>query len=445
MDVPHYPGGESATATAFQTRVGSPELRSTPAFSPESLAILHAVETYYENKYSKESPVGITDGSKSVATRTKVKHLATYFLFSLLLTLSNKAIMIEYPFPLLLTAIHIGISFIGTSVMLGNIREAYFTLRHIQGYDASLLNGFSTIYAVNIAVSNISLSMGDISVPLHQVIRATTPIFTVLIYRIYYRSTYSKEIYLSTIPVVLGVGFSTFGDYNATLLGVSVTFLGALLAAVKTIATNRLQTAGMYLSAVELLHRMSPMAFIQVVVFIFVSGEHKGYPMVILNSHDYGFHAANVLLINGLIAFGLNWVSFTTNRQVGALTMNVAGNIKQVLIVVLSVLFWQLKIRPVNLYGIVLTFLGGALYSYWSIPTRDENYDEDRKSSRCRSKVHNLIGKEGDAEYISSRDMARGDIDTGKRVRSEHYETVCPDSFDDLPLRRSPGTSGSIV
>lgn len=193
--------------------------------------------------------------------------------------------------------------------------------------------------------------MGCVTVPLHQVIRATTPIFTVLIYRIYYHSTYSKEIYLSIIPLIVGVGLSTYGDYDATVFGTLVTLVGAFLAAVKTVATNRVQTAGMHLSALELLHHMSPMAFLQVIGLIFITGEYAAYFAVTRNLHDYGFYAVNALLINGLIAFGVNLVSFTANKQAGALTMTVAANVKQVLTVVLSVTFWQLMIGPVNLCG----------------------------------------------------------------------------------------------
>lgn len=100
LDVPEYPGGESATSTAFQTRASSPEPRPTKAFSPESLAILRAVQNYYdrvclEKNQPNDSAVGIKDGSKNVATSTKVKYLVAYFMLSLVLTLSNKTIMIE--------------------------------------------------------------------------------------------------------------------------------------------------------------------------------------------------------------------------------------------------------------------------------------------------------------------------------------------------------------
>jgi hypothetical protein len=41
------------------------------------------------------------------------------------------------------------------------------------------------------------------------------------------------------------------------------------------------------------------------------------------------------ILFNGAVAFGLNVVSFTANKKAGALTMDVAANVKQVLTIVL--------------------------------------------------------------------------------------------------------------
>jgi hypothetical protein len=43
------------------------------------------------------------------------------------------------------------------------------------------------------------------------------------------------------------------------------------------------------------------------------------------------------ILFNGAVAFGLNVVSFTANKKAGALTMDVAANVKQVLTIVLCV------------------------------------------------------------------------------------------------------------
>jgi hypothetical protein len=72
-----------------------------------------------------------------------------------------------------------------------------------------------------------------VSMPFHQILRSTTPLFTIAIYRLRYFRSYSTRTYLSLVPIVVGVGFATYGNYYFTLTGFLLTLLGVLLAAVK--------------------------------------------------------------------------------------------------------------------------------------------------------------------------------------------------------------------
>lgn len=49
-----------------------------------------------------------------------------------------------------------------------------------------------------------------VSIPFHQIMRATCPLFTILIYRLVFSRRYAVITYLSIVPVMLGVGLATF-------------------------------------------------------------------------------------------------------------------------------------------------------------------------------------------------------------------------------------------
>lgn len=78
------------------------------------------------------------------------------------------------------------------------------------------------------------------------------------------------------IQVVAGVGLATLGDYSYTALGFWCTLLGTFLAATKTIVTNVVQVGQLKLHPMDLLLRMSPLAFLQCLVFATWSGEIDG-------------------------------------------------------------------------------------------------------------------------------------------------------------------------
>lgn len=156
------------------------------------------------------------------------------------------------------------------------------------------------------------------------------------------------------------MGFATSAEYEFTYMGFFLTVLGAILASVKTIVTNRVQVGRLKLNPLDLLFRMSPLAFIQCLIYAHVTGELD-------RVHDFSvelmtWNLAGSLLFNGLIAFGLNIVSFTANKKTSALTMTVAGNVKQVLSIILSIVIFDYAINSTNAFGILLTLLGGAWY-----------------------------------------------------------------------------------
>lgn len=227
---------------------------------------------------------------------------------------------------------------------------------------------FSVLYTVNIAVSNVSLQLVTVPVRLalqplrrvrvrlltllrlqfHQVVRASAPLFIIAISVLFFKQRISNHKLLSLLPVMAGVGLAyvlsdhltpcsalltsslgiiwsirTYGDYYFTIAGLLLTLLGTFLAALKTVMTNVIQTGGggrLKLHPLDLLMRMSPLAFVQCVVYSWSSGELdrvRHYGAVEMTRTK-----VLALLVNGSIAFGLNVVSFTANKKTSALTMS---------------------------------------------------------------------------------------------------------------------------
>ncbi|KAG9226731.1 hypothetical protein CCMSSC00406_0008431 [Pleurotus cornucopiae] len=111
----------------------------------------------------------------------------------------------------------------------------------------------------------------------------------------------------------------------------------------------------------DLLLLTSPLAFIQCVLIAHFSGELDKVRHY--SQHEMSNTKLMALLVNGLIAFGLNVVSFTANKKIGALGMSVAANVKQVLTILIAVVIFELRISGTNAIGILLTLFGGAWYA----------------------------------------------------------------------------------
>jgi hypothetical protein len=124
-------------------------------------------------------------------------------------------------------------SALGTLAMM---QFGYFKLSRLGRRENLALVAFSVLFTANIAVSNLSLAM--VSVPFYQTMRMLCPLFTILIYRVWYSRTYSTMTYMSLIPLVIGAGMTTAGEMSFTDAGFLLTILGVILAAIKVGSSN---------------------------------------------------------------------------------------------------------------------------------------------------------------------------------------------------------------
>ncbi|CAH7690851.1 triose-phosphate transporter family-domain-containing protein [Phakopsora pachyrhizi] len=372
----------------------------------------HTILQNYRNHHLSVRP----RSNLSVQLDSSVAWLIYYFAFNLGLTIYNKTVLISFPFPWTLTAIHTLAGTIGTQLAL---RLGYFQPARLNRRHSVILISFSILYTVNIAISNLSLHL--VTVPFHQVVRATTPLFTILISVICFRNSYPLSTYLSLLIVVSGVGLSTYGDYGWTTTGLMLTLLGTILASVKTIVTNVIQVGRLRLNPLDLLMRMSPLAFVQCVMYSYSSGE-------MARVREFGATRMDrtkvlALVFNGLIAFGLNVVSFTANKKTGALTMTVAANVKQVLTIVLAIFVFDLVITPTNLIGITFTLVGGAYYA---------KIELDKKQRNGLNSNQGILGANScdglDIEKIRLRReqalVVNGDVDVNDEDEDGHRITI---------------------
>ena len=137
--------------------------------------------------------------------------LLAYFFFNLALTIYNKLVLNgNFPFPYTLTAIHAFCGAIGSWICL---ERNVFSMPQLTARESIQIILFSVLYAINIITSNVSLYVFYlygaefrhlVTVPFHQIVRSTTPLFVIAISISFFGKSYSSQTYLSLIPVGSG-------------------------------------------------------------------------------------------------------------------------------------------------------------------------------------------------------------------------------------------------
>ncbi|CAN1281841.1 Probable sugar phosphate/phosphate translocator At3g17430 [Linum perenne] len=326
----------------------------------------------------------------------------TYFYLLIYITLSSGWVLspkyFDFPFPITLTMIHMAFSGL-VSFFLVRVFKVVTPVKMTFEIYATCVIPISAFFAASLWFGNTAYLY--ISVAFIQMLKALMPVATFIMAVLCGTDKARCDVFLNMLLVSVGVVVSSYGEIHFNVVGTVYQVTGIFAEALRLVLTQvLLQKKGLTLNPITSLYYIAPCSF----VFLFAPWYLLEKPGMEVTQIQFNFW---IFFSNALCALALNFSIFLVIGRTGAVTIRVAGVLKDWILIALStVIFPESTITGLNITGYAIALCGVVMYNYLKV--RDV-----RASSQLPETVPERLTKDWKLEKKSSDIFVPGDGNGG--------------------------------
>ena len=279
--------------------------------------------------------------------------------------LYNKYVLTSFgfPFPVTLTMIHMAFCSVMAFVIVRVLKMVKGVSMTREAYVQKIVPvGF--LFAIVLWLGNSAYVY--LSVAFIQMVKALMPCVVYLVGVAFKVESFKTRVMANMVAIAVGVSIASYGELNFHAFGFALLMASIVCEAVRVVSIQLLLTAAdIKLNSVTTLYYVSPACFAFLTVpFVFLE-----LPKL-LAADDVNVNPA-VLLSNATLAFALNVSVYLLIGKTSALTMNVAGVIKDWILIFISSMLFDAPISATQLWGYLLAFAAVCYYNYTKFKERE--------------------------------------------------------------------------
>ncbi|WZZ18310.1 probable sugar phosphate/phosphate translocator At2g25520 [Brassica napus] len=287
-------------------------------------------------------------------------YVAIWIFLSFTVIVYNKYILdkklYNWPYPITLTMIHMGFCSSLAIVLIKVFKIVEPVSMSRETYLRSVVP-IGALYSLSLWLSNSAYIY--LSVSFIQMLKALMPVAVYSIGVLLKKESFKSRTMTNMLSISFGVAIAAYGEAKFDVWGVvlqlgAVAFEATRLVLIQILLTSK----GINLNPITSLYYVAPCCF----VFLSVPWIFVEFPVLRETS---SFHFDFVIFgTNSVCAFALNLAVFLLVGKTSALTMNVAGVVKDWLLIAFSWSVIKDTVTPLNLFGYGLAFLGVGYYNH---------------------------------------------------------------------------------
>ncbi|KAJ0248194.1 sugar phosphate/phosphate translocator [Hirschfeldia incana] len=330
-------------------------------------------------------------------------YVAIWIFLSFTVIVYNKYILdkklYNWPYPITLTMIHMAFCSSLAIILIKVFKIVEPVSMSRDTYLRSVVP-IGALYSLSLWLSNSAYIY--LSVSFIQMLKALMPVAVYSIGVLLKKETFKSRTMTNMLSISFGVAIAAYGEAKFDVWGVvlqlgAVAFEATRLVLIQILLTSK----GINLNPITSLYYVAPCCF----VFLSVPWFFVELPVLRETS---SFHFDFVIFgTNSVCAFALNLAVFLLVGKTSALTMNVAGVVKDWLLIAFSWSVIKDTVTPLNLFGYGLAFLGVGYYNHCKL--------QALKAKDAQKKVQ----AGGDEEAGKLLEERESEVVAGKRNESQ--------------------------
>ncbi|GAV67949.1 EamA domain-containing protein/TPT domain-containing protein [Cephalotus follicularis] len=342
-----FPG----SSLCFNKRISTSLLRLTRKYDNFKVRTASVSDNVDEN-----------EKSSGVKTLQLGAMFVLWYLLNIYFTIFNKQVLKVYPFPTMVTAFQFGC---GTVMILAMWAFNLHPRPKLTRSQIAAILPLAVAHALGNLLTNVSF--GKVAVSFTHTIKAMEPFFTVIFSLLFLAEKPTFWVVSSLLPIVGGVALASFTEASFNWTG----FISAMASNVTNQSRNVLSKKFMVkkeetLDNINLFSVITIICFVLVVpVAIFMEGD-KFTPSFLQSAASQGLNVKELCvrsLLAGFCFHGYQQVSYGILQMVSPITHSVGNCVKRVVVIISSVIFFQIPVSPINSLGTALALAGVFLYS----------------------------------------------------------------------------------
>ncbi|KNC28365.1 putative solute carrier family 35 member E1 [Lucilia cuprina] len=296
--------------------------------------------------------------------RTGSRHVLVVLILCILwyiISSSNnvigKMVLNEFPYPMTVTMIQL------CSITLYS--GPFFNLWRIRKYQ-DIPRGYYFRLIIPLAFGKFlasvtsHISLWKVPVSYAHTVKATMPLFTVILTRLIFREKQPTLVYLSLIPIITGVGIATMTEISFNMMGLVSALISTMGFSLQNIFSKKvLKDTGIH--HLRLLHLLGKLALFMFLPIWLYADSYKVIHHPAITNLDYRVIA--LLFADGVLNWLQNIIAFSVLSLVTPLTYAVASASKRIFVIAVSLVILGNPVTWVNCFGMALAILGVLCYN----------------------------------------------------------------------------------